>query len=190
MELEFLPKVANGIWTETEVTQWYVCIAEEVERMGSTAVKYLIQWMSPRPYTLECTQQTPVMVSSIYTDTLLFYSTIIITCLGMSVSIGQGHVHEIREDYCMFGNKRLEEGTAWRHFTAWTVWSARCWKVECWMKLMDGVSESRNQTTSLALPYSNNNIKRKSAEEQGRPWNEATSWICTSTCVVFFYVGV
>ena len=36
------------------------------------------------------------------------------------------------------------------------------------MKLMDGVSESRNQTTSLALPYSNNNKKRKSTEEQGR----------------------
>ena len=40
----FLPV---GIWillfTEQEVRWWYVCTVEEVERMGSTAVRYLIQ---------------------------------------------------------------------------------------------------------------------------------------------------
>ena len=61
----FLPM---GIWillfTEQEVRWWYVWITEEVERKGSTAVRYLIQWMLHRPYTLVCTQQTLVLVSN------------------------------------------------------------------------------------------------------------------------------
>ena len=67
MEVEFLPA---GIWIllfkQPEVRWWYVWTVEEVEWMGSTAVRYLIQWMLPRPYTLECTQQTPVMVSNTF----------------------------------------------------------------------------------------------------------------------------
>ena len=43
MELEFPAKVANGIYTEPEVRVRYVCIVEEVEWPGSTAVRYLIQ---------------------------------------------------------------------------------------------------------------------------------------------------
>ena len=34
---------------------WYICTAEEVERVESTTVRYLMQCMSPRPYSLECT---------------------------------------------------------------------------------------------------------------------------------------
>ena len=66
MELEFpvgllmLHQVKGGISTETEVRWWYVCTAEEVERRGSTAVRYLMQYMLSRPYTLECTQQALV----------------------------------------------------------------------------------------------------------------------------------
>ena len=60
MELEFPVWVITRISTGTEDRWWYVCTAEEVERKGSTAVRYLIQWMLPRPYTLECTQQALV----------------------------------------------------------------------------------------------------------------------------------
>ena len=60
MELKFTMQGVTGICTEPEVRWWYVCIAEEVEWMGSTAVRYLIQRMLPRPYTLECTQQALV----------------------------------------------------------------------------------------------------------------------------------
>ena len=68
MELEFPAVVNNGISTDPEVRWWYVCNVEEVERMGSIAVRYLMQCTSPRPYTLECTQQA--LVSG--TCTLLF----------------------------------------------------------------------------------------------------------------------
>ena len=34
---------------------WYICTAEEVERVESTTVRYLMQCMLPRLYTLECT---------------------------------------------------------------------------------------------------------------------------------------
>ena len=60
MELEFPAVVNSGISTEPEMRWWYVWTADEVERMGSTAVRYLIQWMSTRTYTLECTQQAGV----------------------------------------------------------------------------------------------------------------------------------
>ena len=42
--------------------------------MGSTTVRYLIQWMLPRTYPLECTQQAGV---SDIVCTLLFCSTIL-----------------------------------------------------------------------------------------------------------------
>ena len=60
MELEFLAVVPSGTSTEPQVRVWNFCTAEEVERMESTAVRYLMQWMLPRPYTLECTQQALV----------------------------------------------------------------------------------------------------------------------------------
>ena len=43
MELELPALVPGGISTEPEVRWWYVCTVQEVERMGSTAVRYLIQ---------------------------------------------------------------------------------------------------------------------------------------------------
>ena len=42
MELEFPALVTSGIFTEPEVRWWYVWNVEEVERMGSTTVRYLI----------------------------------------------------------------------------------------------------------------------------------------------------
>ena len=58
MELEFS---VQGVFTETEVIWRCLCTAaEEVERKGSTTVRYLIHWMLPSPYTLECTQQALV----------------------------------------------------------------------------------------------------------------------------------
>ena len=60
MELEFPALVISGISTEPEGRWWYVWTVEEVKRMGSTAVRYLMQWMLPRPYTLEFTQQAVV----------------------------------------------------------------------------------------------------------------------------------
>ena len=63
MELELLKMLSGGISIEIESRWWYLCIAEEVERMGSIVVRYLIQGMCYRPYTLECT--TPVLVSDI-----------------------------------------------------------------------------------------------------------------------------
>ena len=74
MELEFPAVVNSGISTEPEVRWWYVWTADKVERMGSTAVRYLIQWMSTRTYTLECTQQAGV---SDIVCTLLFFSTLL-----------------------------------------------------------------------------------------------------------------
>ena len=50
MELSFKALVNSGISTEPGVKWWYICDVEEVERMGSTTVRYLIQQMSPRPY--------------------------------------------------------------------------------------------------------------------------------------------
>ena len=43
MELQFPVMVTNRISTEAEVRWWYSCITEEVERMGSTIVRYLMQ---------------------------------------------------------------------------------------------------------------------------------------------------
>ena len=60
MELEFLAVVASGTSTEQEVIWRYFCRGGEVERMEFTAVRYLMSWMSLRPYTLECTQQALV----------------------------------------------------------------------------------------------------------------------------------
>ena len=78
MELKSPVRVASGVSTETEGRcKWYVSIAEEVERMGSTAVRYLIHSMLPIPYTLDCTQQTLVVVSgNVYT---LLLGSIIMT---------------------------------------------------------------------------------------------------------------
>ena len=60
MELEFPAVVSSQIFTEPEVRWWYFWTANKVERMGSTTVRYLIQWMSTRKYTLECTLQALV----------------------------------------------------------------------------------------------------------------------------------
>ena len=46
--------------------------------MGSTAVGYLIQQMSPRPYTLECTQRT--LVSDNVCTLLLRTNIVILLC--------------------------------------------------------------------------------------------------------------
>ena len=54
-ELEFLAVVTTGTFTEPEVTWWYTCTAKEVEWREPTAVRYLMQRMLPRPYTLACT---------------------------------------------------------------------------------------------------------------------------------------
>ena len=63
MELEL---VADWMSTEPEVRWEYFCTAEEEEWMESTVVRYLMQWMLPRPYTSDCTQQMPVLVSNTY----------------------------------------------------------------------------------------------------------------------------
>ena len=65
MELGFLPVVASGTSTEQEVTWYYFCTGEEVERMEYTVVWYLMQRMLPRPCTLECTQEQ-VLVSGMH----------------------------------------------------------------------------------------------------------------------------
>ena len=80
MELEFPAVVTGGISTETEMKWWYVWTADKVERMESTAVRYLIQWMLYRPYTLECTQQAGV--SDIVSTLLLFNFTAVLTCVA------------------------------------------------------------------------------------------------------------
>ena len=43
IELEFLAVESTGTFTEPEVTWWYACNAEEVERREPTAVWYLMQ---------------------------------------------------------------------------------------------------------------------------------------------------
>ena len=75
MELEYPAVVASGIFTEPEVKWWFKCTAEEVEWMVSSAVRYLMQRMLTRSYTLECIQQA--VVSGAYT--LLFCSIIVYT---------------------------------------------------------------------------------------------------------------
>ena len=60
MEVGFSILVSSGTSTEQEVRVWYVYTAGEVEWMESTIVRYLMQWMLSRLYTLECTQQTLV----------------------------------------------------------------------------------------------------------------------------------
>ena len=74
MELEFPAMVKSGISTDPEIRWWYVWTANKVERMGSIAVRSLIQWMLTRKYTLECTQQAGV---SDIVCTLLFVSTLL-----------------------------------------------------------------------------------------------------------------
>ena len=77
MELVFpvgllmLHQVSSGTSSEPEVRWWYVWTVEEVEWKGSTTVRYLMQWMSPRPYTLECTQQALVSGQSCSSHTVL-----------------------------------------------------------------------------------------------------------------------
>ena len=83
IEVEFPAMEPCGVSTKPEVRWWYVCTVQEVERMGSTAVRYLIQQMSSRPYTLECTQQAPVLVSNTW-----FCSTIVILwCLCCRIRV-------------------------------------------------------------------------------------------------------
>ena len=65
MELEFPVQINSGISTDPEVRWWYVYTAEEVERKGSTVVRYLILLVFSRPYTLECTQQALVSGASV-----------------------------------------------------------------------------------------------------------------------------
>ena len=77
----------------------------------------------------------------------------------------------------------------WGCFIAWTTWSTRCGRVECWTKPMDGDSESRSQSTSQAphlwfvLTIFTQALKRK------RPKIEATSHTCNTTGVCCFHVG-
>ena len=52
------------LFTEPEVRWWFVWTIKEVERMGSTAVRYPTQWMLLKTYTLECIWQTLVLVSN------------------------------------------------------------------------------------------------------------------------------
>ena len=56
MELEFPTVLKGGISTETEVLVWYVWTGGEEEQMEFTAVRYLMQQVLTRPYTLEYTQ--------------------------------------------------------------------------------------------------------------------------------------
>ena len=72
MELEFRVRGTSGTSTEAEVRWWCSCIVEEVEWRGSTTVRYLIQCMSLRTYTLECTQQTVVSDLFCFSDLLLY----------------------------------------------------------------------------------------------------------------------
>ena len=43
MELNFPVRLYGGIFTKQEVRVWYFCSGEEVERMESTTVRYLMQ---------------------------------------------------------------------------------------------------------------------------------------------------
>ena len=43
MKLEFPVEGTSGVSTEQGVIWWCLCITEEVEWMGSTAVRYLMQ---------------------------------------------------------------------------------------------------------------------------------------------------
>ena len=101
MELEFPAMVTS---TEPEVRWWYVWTADRVERMESTAVRYLIQWMLPRLYTLECTQQAGV---SDIVCTLLFCSTLL-QCLHVLQKSGSHiaplHIIVNQLDYFCFTN--------------------------------------------------------------------------------------
>ena len=74
MELGFLAAVPSGTSTEQEVTWYYFCTGEEVERVESTAVRYLMQRITHRPCTLECTRQMLVSGRCIYTPPLFNYS--------------------------------------------------------------------------------------------------------------------
>ena len=60
MKLGFLAVVPSGSSTGQEVRVQYFFTGGEVEWMESTVVRYLMQWISLRPYTLECTQQALV----------------------------------------------------------------------------------------------------------------------------------
>ena len=62
MELEFLAVVTSRTFTEQEVRVWYIYRGGEVEWLEFTVVWYLMQQMSPKPYTLEYTQQVLVSV--------------------------------------------------------------------------------------------------------------------------------
>ena len=105
MELEFPVWVITRISTGTEDRWWYVCTAEEVERKGSTAVRYLIQWMLTRSYTLECTQQ--VLVSgtccSGHTTMLVLQKNSYQNALHCGTSLSkQWHVEEQHLVGCRF----------------------------------------------------------------------------------------
>ena len=66
MELEFPVVILTGISAGLEVTWSYHCIAKEVEKKGSTAVRYQIQQLWNRPYTLECIHQNLVSVKLLH----------------------------------------------------------------------------------------------------------------------------
>ena len=80
MELEFPAVVAHGISTEPEVRWWYVCIVEQVEWRGSTTVRYLIQQILIRPYSLDCTQQTLVSYRIIVEFEFEFQGQVLYNC--------------------------------------------------------------------------------------------------------------
>ena len=56
----------SGISTEPEITVWYLCTEGEVERMESTAVRYLMLWVLSRQYTLKQPLVSNLCIQSTY----------------------------------------------------------------------------------------------------------------------------
>ena len=67
MELGFLAVVDSRTFTEQEVRVKYFYTGGEEEWMVSTVVRYLIQQVLIRNYTLECTMQAQVSGTHMYT---------------------------------------------------------------------------------------------------------------------------
>ena len=114
MELEFPATLLmkhqtySGISTAPEVKWWYTCTGGEVERMGSTAVRYLMQWVLIRRYTLECTQEVSVTVTCTLLIVLFNYGRTAVVlhykgeiavcskaCFFLTVSLDKIFTHEV-----------------------------------------------------------------------------------------------
>ena len=92
MELEYSVQAHGGTSTEPEVRWWYSCRGEEVERMGSTAVWYLMQQMISRLYTLEYTQEVPVS----FVESAIFKNQAIPICMEYSTPWSTHHYSRSR----------------------------------------------------------------------------------------------